>query len=83
MSKTKTDYYPTKVTVVSDRPVSELLDWVDEDWESKAELLQARRWQKIHAIEHAQQLEKNYLSRLRQKKWLQRHGWPRVAQPMV
>ena len=74
-----TYYYPNKLSIEQDSP--EVKDLYDSgSWRAKARRLQVRRWDKIHRIEEA---KKSRLDKLRQQEWLQRHGWPRIAQPMV
>ena len=77
-------YYPTKLSITPDEAEHEEVDSYDTKWKYKAEQLQARRWKRVHAIERKQkEVRQKRLAKVRQKQWLQRHGWPRVSQPMV
>jgi len=78
-------YYPTKLSITQGgEEDDDLEDLFDKRWKGKARRLQARRWRKVHEMEHNEEEEEHSRQeKSRQKHWLQRHGWPRVAQPIV
>lgn len=79
-----TYYYPTKLSLRENMTAPEIDEWYDSSWKAKARALQARRWKKINEIEHAKKEARQERQRVnRQKRWLQRHGYPLIAQPVT
>jgi hypothetical protein len=79
-----TYYYPNKLTLDGNLPEADLEELYDSNWRDRARKLQARRWEKIHRLETEEKEKKlERLQQIRQKRWLQKHGWPLVSQPIV
>lgn len=78
-------YYPTKLSITPNKEGNQAEDdFYGPRWRHKSKRLQARRWKRLNALEKSQkETQKKRLENIRQKRWMQRHGWPRVSQPMV
>ncbi len=79
-------YYPTKLSITSGGVEHDYLEdfYNNSKWQLKSKQLQARRWERVHAMEQSEkETKQKRLKAVRQKRWLRRHGWPRISQPMT